>query len=114
MWILFFRPRVPDVRSERLGDLKGHLCAFNWREIAISNNVGGVKTFSSTLRPALRVRAPFRSCWSLPKPTSGSLLIVAGQELSSTQPSLRSQLRSWLLLRTPRWRGAGCPIITAV
>jgi hypothetical protein len=31
-------------------------------EIAISNNVGGVKTFSSTLRPALRVRAPFRSC----------------------------------------------------
>ena len=33
----------------------------NRRKIAISNNLGGVKMFSSTLRHALPVRTPFRS-----------------------------------------------------
>jgi len=34
-------------------------------------------------------------------PTKGPLVIVSGLNLSSTHASLRSHLRSWLLLRTP-------------
>ena len=65
-----------------------------WRNIAISNNVGGVKTFSSTLRRRLLVERHFALVEICQTNPLGSPLIVAGQELSPTQPSLRSQPRS--------------------
>jgi hypothetical protein len=51
--------------------------ADNWRKIAISNNVGGVKRFSGTLRRALENERHFALVGGLPRPTKGSLAIVA-------------------------------------
>jgi hypothetical protein len=64
-----------------------------WRNIAISNNVGGVKYFLSALRHALGEERHLALVDGLRFPT-GLASNRWGQELSPTHPSLRSQLRS--------------------
>jgi len=49
----------------------------SWRKIAISNNVGGVKRISGTLQRALENERHFALVDYLPRPTKGSLAIVA-------------------------------------
>jgi len=66
-----------------------HSTGSSWRKITISNNVGGVNRFGSTLRHALEEERPFALAEGLRPPTMGSLAVVAGQELGPTQPSLR-------------------------
>src|ERR1035438_262572 len=68
----------------------------SWRKIPISNNVGGVKHFSSTRRHALEEERHFAlvEAFAFALPTKARSQSVSGQELSPTHPSLRSQLRS--------------------
>jgi hypothetical protein len=47
----------------------GASCSINWRNIAISNNVGGVKHFSSTLLHALDEERHFALVGGLRFPT---------------------------------------------
>jgi len=49
----------------------------NWREIPLSNNVGRVKHFSSTLRRALEKKRHFPLADGLRFPIEGSLVILA-------------------------------------
>ena len=53
----------------------------SWRNIPISNNVGGVKRFSSTLLHALEEERHFALVDALRFPTQGSLLIVGVRNL---------------------------------
>ena len=65
------------------------------RKIAISNNVGGVKHCLRTLRPALGDERHFALADGFRFPTKLASN-RCGQELSPTQPSLRSQPRTLL------------------
>jgi len=56
----------------------------------LSDNVGGVKYFSSTLQYALRKERHFALLEKVPYPTKARIVIVSGQELGPTHPSLRS------------------------
>ena len=78
--------QITKVRQAAL--LTGRFC-----EIAVSNNVGGVKHFSSILLHALEEERHFALvdvCAFQPGLASNRW----GQELSPTHPSLRSQPRS--------------------
>ena len=56
----------------------------------LSDNVGGVKYVLSTLQHALREERHFALLEKVPYPTKARMVIVAGQELGPTYPSLRS------------------------
>jgi hypothetical protein len=57
----------------------------------VSDNVGGVKLFSSTtLQHALKEERHFALVEKVPAPTKARIVIVSGQELGPTHPSLRS------------------------
>jgi hypothetical protein len=59
----------------------------------LSDNVGSVKQFSSTLQHALVEERHFAldEAVAFALPTKGSLVIVSGQELGPTHASLRSR-----------------------
>jgi hypothetical protein len=59
----------------------------------VSDNVGGVKQFSSTLPHALEQERHF-ALDEKGRSNQGSLVINSGQELSPPHPSLRSHSRS--------------------
>ena len=62
----------------------------NWRNIAISNNVGGCQAVFEHTSVCTQRRAPFRSISWFARFQPGLALNRQGQELSPTQPSLRS------------------------
>jgi hypothetical protein len=66
-------------------------------------------TFSGTLLYALREERHFALVDGLRFPTLGSLLIVQGQELSPTQPSLRSQTAIMITSSNSPSKGSGIP-----
>ncbi len=87
----------------------------NYREISISNNVGGVKHVSSTLLYALMEERHFALGDGLRVSNQGLALNRSGQELGPTQPSLRSLTAIKIhFFGLPHLLGAGCPIITSV
>jgi hypothetical protein len=75
----------------------------------MSNNVGGVKHFPSTPLHALVEERHFALVGGLRCPTLGSLLIVWGQELSPTQPSLRSPTGIMITCSNSLGFGSGRP-----
>jgi hypothetical protein len=87
---------------------------FNWRKIPISNNVGGVKMFSGTLRHPLRAERHF----ALVEICQANLGLASNRCGSGTQsdPTISSIATSIMITtsNSPAERGAGCPIITAV
>ena len=94
--------RQQPVRRPKLGPWLGVIDAIleedktkpaKQRHTAISNNVVSVKSFLSTLLPALRGARHFALVENSGIVDPGSLLIFRAA-LSPTQPSLRSQLRS--------------------
>ena len=97
-----------------MGDMRVNLVR-DCRKIAISNNVGVVKQYLSAPLHALVKERHFALVDGLRFPTLGSLLIVRGQELGPTQPSLRSLTAIKIrFFELPHLLGAGCPIITSV
>ena len=68
-----------------------------------------VKQFSSTLLYALIEERHFALVDGLRFPTLGSLLIVRGQELSPTQPSLRSLTAIMITCSNSPPKGSGMP-----
>src|SRR5437879_1547071 len=77
-------------------------------KIAISNNVGGVEHFSSSLCPALREERHFALVEELPIQPKLARNQHSSLELSPTQPSLRSFTAIMMAVRTPR-EGGGTP-----
>jgi hypothetical protein len=77
---------------------------------SLSDNVGGVKRFSSTLRHALREERHFALVEKVPYPTKARIVIVSGQETRS-DPSISSiQTAIMITSSDSPMRGAGCPI----
>jgi hypothetical protein len=76
----------------------------------LSDNVGGVKRFSSTLRHALREERHFALVEKVPHPTKARIVIVSGQEARS-DPSISSISTAIMITSSDSpMRGAGCPI----
>src|SRR5512140_2275782 len=81
-----------------------------WRNIPISNNVGGVKHVFEHTSVCTRRSAPFRSISWFARFQPGLALNRQGQELSPTQPSLRSRTAIKIpFIRTPLPTGSGMP-----
>ena len=72
--------------SNELSDDSGQLA-----RTGLSNNVGGVKHFSSVLIPALREERHFALVEKVPCPTKARSQSVFRSELGPTHASLRSQ-----------------------
>jgi hypothetical protein len=83
-------------------------------KIPISNNVGGVKQFSSTRPHALIEERHSGLEDGFARFQPGLAFNRWGQELSPTQPSLRSPTAIMITCSNSPVRGAGCPIITSV
>src|SRR5712691_8718452 len=88
-------------------------CASCWHNIAISNNVGGVKHCLSTLRPALGKERHFALADGFRFPTKGSLAIVAVRNSVRPNHLFDHNLDHDYYFELPV-RGVGCPIITPV
>jgi hypothetical protein len=83
----------------------------NWRNIPISDIVGGVKLFRSTLRHVLGEERHFAlvEAFAFALPTQGSLVIDSGQETRS-DPSISSVTTS-IMITTSNFpaKGSGTP-----
>src|SRR6266852_6516565 len=82
-----------------------------WRKIPISDNVGGVKHFSSTLTHALRRARHFALVEGLAfcSTNQGPLVIVSGQETRS-DPSISSVTTSIMITTSNSpWQGSATP-----
>jgi len=93
--------------------LRKPLSGDSWRNIAISNNVGGVKHCLSTLRPALGKERHFALVDGFRFPTKGSLAIVAVRNSVRPNHLFDHNLDHDYYFELPV-RGVGCPIITPV
>jgi len=77
-------------------------------------------SFWSALLHALREERPFVLVEQVPYPNKCRIQPRLARNQFQVRNSVRPihlfgrTLRSWLLLQTPPWRGAGRPIITAV
>jgi len=101
--------------SRRLNPTNLAGAILNWRNIAISNNVGGVKHVFERTCVSTHQGAPFRSRRWFARFQPGLALNRSGQELGPTQPSLRFRTAIKIrLFELPHLLGAGCPIITSV
>src|SRR5271169_5001315 len=92
------------------GQLIGSVTRGQLSLTGVSNNVGGVKHFSSVVVRALRRARHFALVEKVPIQPRLARNQYSGLELSPTHASLRSQLSSLLLLQTPPVKGAGYPI----
>ena len=84
-----------------------------WRNIAISNNVGGVKHCLSTQLPALGDERHFALADGLRFPIEGSLVILAVRNSVRRNHLFDHNLDHDYYFELPV-RGVGCPIITPV
>src|ERR1700734_3509849 len=92
-----------------------HIFKVQLVNIAISNNVGGVKHVLSDTCVCNHGRAPFCSLSWFARFQPGLALNRSGQELGPTQPSLRSLTAIKIrFFELPHLLGAGSPIITSV
>jgi hypothetical protein len=84
-WATILLASVLDTRVRRFGDRQSTGRVHDWRKIAISNNVGSVKQFSSALQHALEEERHFALVDGLRVSNLGSFLIVRVK--NSVRPS---------------------------
>jgi hypothetical protein len=75
----------------------------------LSDNVGGVKSFLSTLSHALREERHFALLEEVPYPTKARFQSVTGLELSPTHASLRSTTSIMIASSNSPAKGSGLP-----